>query len=136
MAVLTEEQALIKDQASDWVKEKAPVSSFRALRDSKSKQAFLPETWQAMVDMGWSGILVPEQYGGSDLGYLTSGLILEQLGRQLTASPFFASSVVGASALMLAGDTAQQEALMPGIVDGSTLITLALDESSQHQPQW
>ena len=135
MAVLTEEQALIKDQASDWVKEKAPVSSFRALRDSTSKQAFLPETWQAMVDMGWSGILVPEQYGGSDLGYLTSGLILEQLGRQLTASPFFASSVVGASALMLAGDAAQQEALMPGIVDGSTLITLALDESSRHQPE-
>jgi alkylation response protein AidB-like acyl-CoA dehydrogenase len=135
MAVLTEEQALIKDQASAWVMDKAPVSSFRALRDSKSEQAFLPETWKAMVDMGWSGILVPEQYGGSDLGYLTCGLILEQLGRQLTASPLFSSSLVGASALLLAGTAAQQEALLPGIVDGSALLTLALDETSRHQPE-
>lgn len=135
MAVLTEEQTLIKDQASAWVIDKAPVSSFRALRDSESEQAFLPETWKAMVDMGWSGILVPEQYGGSDLGYLTCGLILEQLGRQLTASPLFSSSLVGASALMLAGNAAQQEALLPGIVDGSAILTLALDESSRHQPE-
>ena len=135
MAVLTEEQTLIKDQATAWAKDKAPVSSFRALRDSKSEQAFLPETWSAMVDMGWSGILVPEQYGGSDLGYLTCGLILEQLGRQLTASPLFSSSLVGASALMLAGNTAQQEALLPSIVNGSALVTLALDESSRHQPE-
>ena len=115
MAVLTEEQTLIKDQASAWVIDKAPVSSFRALRDSESEQAFLPETWKAMVDMGWSGILVPEQYGGSDLGYLTCGLILEQLGRQLTASPLFSSSLVGASALMLAGNAAQQEASDPQV---------------------
>jgi alkylation response protein AidB-like acyl-CoA dehydrogenase len=135
MAVLTEEQTLIKDQASAWVIDKAPVSSFRALRDLNPGKAFLPATWQQMVDMGWSGILVPEQYGGSDLGYLTCGLILEQLGRQLTASPLFSSSLVGASALMLAGNTAQHEALLPGIVDGSAIVSLALDESSRHQPE-
>ncbi len=135
MAVLTEEQNLIKSQAEAWVTDKAPVSSFRALRDSTSKQAFLPEIWRAMVDMGWSGIVVPEQHGGSDLGYLTCGLILEQLGRQLTASPLFSSSLVGASALMLAGNAAQQEALLPSIADGSALLTLALDESSRHQPE-
>ncbi|MCB1688673.1 MAG: acyl-CoA dehydrogenase family protein [Halioglobus sp.] len=134
MAVLTEEQALIKDQASAWVIDKAPVSSFRALRDSNSGQGFQPETFKAMVDMGWTGILVPEQYGGSDLGYLTCGLILEQLGRQLTASPLFTSSLVGASALMLAGNTAQREALLPGIVNGSAIVSLALDESSRHAP--
>ena len=135
MAVLSEEQAFIKDQASAWVIDKAPVSSFRALRDSKSGQAFLPQTWRAMVDMGWSGILVPEQYGGSDLGYLTCGLILEQLGRQLTASPLFASSLVGASALLLAGNAAQQEALLPSVVNGTAILTVALDESSRHQPE-
>ena len=135
MAVLTEEQTFIKDQAGAWVADKAPVSSFRALRDSKSGQAFAPETWQAMVDMGWSGILVPQQHGGSDLGYLTCGLILEQLGRQLTASPLFSSSLVGASALLLAGDAEQQEALLPGIADGSVILTLALDESSRHAPE-
>ncbi len=135
MAVLTEEQTYIKDQASAWVKDKAPVSSFRALRDSKTGQSFMPQTWRAMVDMGWSGILVPQQYGGSDLGYLTCGLILKQLGRQLTAAPLFSSSLVGASALLLAGNPAQQEALLPGVVNGSVILTLALDESSRHQPE-
>jgi alkylation response protein AidB-like acyl-CoA dehydrogenase len=135
MAVLTEEQTYIKDQASAWVRDKAPVSSFRTLRDSQSGQAFAPATWRAMVDMGWSGILVPEQYGGSDLGYLTFGLILEQLGRQLTASPLFASSLVGASALLLAGSAEQREALLPGVVNGSAILTLALDESPRHQPE-
>jgi alkylation response protein AidB-like acyl-CoA dehydrogenase len=135
MAVLSEEQTLIRDQASAWVIDKAPVSSFRALRDSGTGKGFQPETFKAMVDMGWSGILVPEQYGGSDLGYLTCGLILEQLGRQLTASPFFASSLVGASTLVLAGNAAQREALLPEIVNGSAIVTLALEESSRHQPE-
>jgi len=135
MAVLTEEQSLIKDQANAWVVAKAPVGSFRALRDSKSGQSFAPDTFKAMVDMGWSGILVPQQYGGSDLGYLTFGLILEQLGRQLTASPLFSSSLVGVTALLLAGNPAQKEALLPGIASGSVLLTLALDESSRHRPE-
>lgn len=135
MAVLTEEQTFIKNQACAWAVEKAPVSSFRALRDSKPRQAYLPQTWKAMVDMGWSGILLPEQHGGSDLGYLTFGLILEQLGRQLTASPLFSSSLVGVSALMLAGSAGQQQALLPGIVDGSAIVSLALDESPRHQPE-
>jgi len=135
MALLTEEQTLIKAQANAWVIDKAPVSSFRALRDSHSQQGFFPEIWQAMVDMGWSGILVPQQHGGSNLGYLTFGLILEQLGRQLTSSPLFSSSLVGASALLAAGNAAQQDSLLPGIASGSAIVTLALDESAQHSPR-
>lgn len=135
MAVLSEEQTLIKAQASAWVIDKAPVSSFRALRDSPSQRGFFPETWQAMVDMGWSGILVPQEHGGSDLGYLTFGLILEQTGRQLTASPLFSSSLVGASALLAAGNATQQQALLPGIANGSAIVALALDESAQHSPR-
>ncbi|MFT4614198.1 MAG: alkylation response protein AidB-like acyl-CoA dehydrogenase [Bacteroidia bacterium] len=135
MSVLTEEQSLIREQASAWALNKAPVSSFRALRDSDSGNGHAPQTWQAMVDMGWSGILISEQHGGSDLGYRTFGLILEQLGSQLTASPLFASSLVGASALLLGGSPAQCEAVLPQIVDGSAILTLAVDESPHHAPQ-
>ena len=135
MAALTEEQTLIKDQAQAWTSEQAPVASFRSMRDSGVTGAYVPETWGAMVDMGWTGILVPEAHGGSDLGYLTFGLILEQTGRQLTASPLFASAFVGASALLIAGDAAQQERLLPAIVDGSEILTLAVDEGSRHAPQ-
>jgi alkylation response protein AidB-like acyl-CoA dehydrogenase len=87
-----------------------------------------------MVDMGWTGILVPEEYGGSNLGLLTFGLVLEQSGRQLTASPLLASALVGASALLLAGNAEQKQAVLPAIVDGTAIVTLALEESSRHAP--
>ena len=134
MAALTEEQTLIREQASAWAVKEAPVSAFRALRDSGSGASFEPATWQAMVDMGWTGILVPEQYGGSDLGHLTFGLVLEQLGRQLTASPLLASALVGASAVLLGGSEQQKQAVLPAIVDGSAILTLAVDEGTHHRP--
>ena len=132
MAALTEEQTLIREQASAWAVKESPVSAFRALRDSGA--GFAATTWQAMVDMGWTGILVPQEYGGSDLGVQTFGLVLEQLGRQLTASPLLASSLVGASAVLLGGSPQQRETVLPAIVDGSTILTLAVDEGTHHQP--
>ena len=68
MAALNEEQQMIKDQASAWVREQAPVSSFRAMRDQGDELAYFPETWKAMTEMGWTGLLVPEAYGGAGLG--------------------------------------------------------------------
>jgi len=85
-----------------------------------------------MVEMGWTGIIIPEEYGGSDLGFLTFGVVLEELGRQLTASPLFASALVGASAVILGGNDAQKQALLPKIVDGSEVLTLAVDEMPRH----
>ena len=134
MAALTEEQTMIKDKAQSWVKEQAPVAKFRALRDSGDRQGFHADTWQAMVEMGWTGIIVPEQYGGSELGYLTFGIVLEETGKQLTASPLLASALVGASALLLGGTEAQKQAWLPKIVDGSEILTLAVDEGSRHAP--
>ena len=135
MAALTEEQSMIRDQAKSWTSEQAPVGKFREMRDSKIDNAFFPDTWSAMVEMGWTGIIIPEQYGGSDLGFLTFGVVLEETGRQLTASPLFASALVGASAVLLGGSDAQKQATLPGIVDGSKILTLALEEGPRHAPQ-
>ncbi len=134
MGALTEEQVLIKDQVSAWVRERSPVQKFREMRDSGIEQGFQPAVWPAMVEMGWTGILVPEQYGGSGLGYMTFGLVLEELGRQLVASPLFASALVGASAVLLGGKDAQKQALLPAIADGSEVLTLAVDEGPRHAP--
>ncbi len=134
MAALTEEQSMLKDQASAWVVEQSPVASFRQMRDSGVETAFVPATWTSMVEMGWTGILIPESYGGSDLGYLTFGVVLEQLGRQLAASPLFASALVGASALLIAGSEEQKQNYLPKIVDGSEVLTLAVDEGARHSP--
>ena len=67
MAALTEEQSILKDQASSWVETQLPVQKFREFRNSNSDGGFDPQAWSAMVDMGWTGVLVPENYGGSDL---------------------------------------------------------------------
>ncbi|MFK7913318.1 MAG: acyl-CoA dehydrogenase family protein [Pseudomonadales bacterium] len=135
MAALTEEQTLIKDQAKAWASEQAPVAKFREMRNSGVEQRFEQTTWAQMIEMGWTGILVPEAYGGSDLGYLTFGVVLEELGRQLTASPLFASALVGTSAILLGGNELHKQALLPGVVDGSEVLTLAVDETPRHAPE-
>ncbi len=134
MAALTEEQSMLRDQASAWVVEQSPVQKFREMRDSGIEQAFTPTTWEAMVEMGWTGILIPEAYGGSDLGFLTFGVVLEQLGRQLAASPLFASALVGTSAVLLGGNEEQKQTLLSKVVDGSEILTLAVDEGPRHAP--
>lgn len=134
MAALTDEQSLTRDQAQAWASKQAPVQKFRAMRDSGVTQRFDSQTWAEIIEMGWTGILIPEEYGGLDLDYLTFGLVLEELGRQLTASPLFASALVGATALNIAGSEIQKEALLPKIVDGSEILTLAIDESNRHAP--
>ncbi|MCP5179877.1 MAG: acyl-CoA dehydrogenase family protein [Pseudomonadales bacterium] len=134
MAALNEEQSILKDQAIAWINDNGPVAAFRAMRDSGNPLGFEQATWSAMADMGWPGILVPEEFGGSNLGYLTFGLILEELGKQLTASPLLASGLVGAAALILGGNAAQKKACLPRIADGSRIVTLAVDESTRHDP--
>ncbi|MGD8832804.1 MAG: acyl-CoA dehydrogenase family protein [Pseudomonadales bacterium] len=135
MAVLTEEQVILRDQASAWVSEEAPVARFRAMRDAGTEVGFAEETWKAICELGWSGILIPEEYGGSGMDYRTFGVVLEQTGRGLTASPLLASGLMGASALLLGGTDAQKKRYLPEIASGSTIVTLAVDETSQHDPQ-
>lgn len=135
MAALTEEQSLIKDQAETWAAKEAPVQSFRNMRDSGAELGFDAQTWASIVEMGWAGILIPEQYGGSELGFLTFGLVLEELGKNLVASPLFASAFVGATAILEGGSDSQKQALLPGIADGSSIVTLALEEGPRHSPE-
>ncbi|MEM7016350.1 MAG: acyl-CoA dehydrogenase family protein, partial [Pseudomonadota bacterium] len=135
MAALTDEQSMIRDQAKSWVTKESPVQKFREMRDSGIEQRFHADAWAAMIDMGWTGIIIPEEHGGSNLGYLTFGIVLEEIGRQLTASPLFASALVSASAILLGGNDAQKQAWLPKIVDGSEVLTLAVDETPHHAPE-
>jgi alkylation response protein AidB-like acyl-CoA dehydrogenase len=134
MAALTEEQSLLKEQAKNWARDEAPVAKFREMRDSGNEYGFDKGTWASIGEMGWAGILVPEEHGGVEMGYLTSGVVLEELGRQLTASPLLSSGVVGASALVLGGSDAQKKAWLPKIADSSAVVVLAVDEGPRHGP--
>src|SRR4051812_26360116 len=99
---LTAEQRLLKDNATQFVRESAPVSQLRKLRDTKDATGFSADLWRQMADLGWAGIIIPEAYGGSGLGYTELGLVLEACGRTLAVTPLLSSVVLG-SGLLLAG---------------------------------
>lgn len=134
MAVLTEEQTMLRDAAKAWSQESAPVSALRKLRNEGSKQSFDPAAWSEMGQMGWAGVVVPEAYEGSGFGYLGLGLILEETGKTLAASPLLSTALVAASALELGGSDAQKAAWLPKIATGEAVATLAIDEHAHHNP--
>jgi alkylation response protein AidB-like acyl-CoA dehydrogenase len=135
MAVLTEEQSMLRDAARTWTQEKSPVSAFRKMRDSGAPLGYDPAAFNEMAEMGWTGVIIPEEYGGSDFGYLSLGLVLEELGRTLTASPLLATGLATASALILGGTSAQKEAWLPKIAAGEAVGALAVDEGPHHNPE-
>jgi alkylation response protein AidB-like acyl-CoA dehydrogenase len=134
MAVLSEEQSMLRDAAKSWVQEKSPVTAFRKMRDSGAELGYDAAAWNEMAEMGWAGVIIPEEYGGSNFGYLSLGLILEELGRTLTASPLLASGLAAASALILGGTEAQKSAWLPKIAEGTAVGALAIDEGAHHAP--
>jgi alkylation response protein AidB-like acyl-CoA dehydrogenase len=132
--VLTEEQSMLRDSARGLISDKAPVSHLRHLRDSKDPAGYSRELWQSFAEMGFAGLLVPEEFGGSGLGCAEAGIIMEEIGRTLMPSPFLATSVVAASALAHCGNAAQKGEYLPKISNGSLLATLAIDEGAKHRP--
>ena len=135
MAVLNEEQSMLRDAAKSWTQEKSPVTAFRKMRDSGVEIGYDAKAWNEMAEMGWAGVIIPEEHGGSAFGYLSIGLILEELGRNLAASPLIASGVGAASALVLGGSDAQKSEWLPKIADGSVVGALAVDEGAHHAPE-
>jgi alkylation response protein AidB-like acyl-CoA dehydrogenase len=135
MAVLSEEQTMIRDGAKSWVQEKSPVTAFRRLRDSGNPDGFDRAAWKEMAEMGWAGILIPEEFGGTGLGYLTLGLVLEETGRTLTASPLVSTALTATTALLLGGNDAQKKKYLPQIAEGKLIATVAVDEGPHHAPE-
>jgi acyl-CoA dehydrogenase len=132
--VLTEEQEFLRDTAKDFAQERTPVTHFRALRDNKDKNLWDKDIWQEMVNLGWSGILVPEEFGGSNFGVAGISVILQECGKTLTPSPLFSTGVLGAYAISNFGTQEQKEKYLPKIVSGEITTALAVDESSHHNP--
>ena len=130
--VLNEEQQMLRDSAKSFIQESSPVGALRKLRDSGEEWS--PELWSGMAEMGWTGIAIPEDFGGLEFGYVGAGLVLEECGRTLAASPLLSSSFVCASLLEAAGSEAQKESLLAALAGGETVVTLALCESNRFDP--
>jgi len=132
--VFDDDERMLQDAAREFLAAESPVGALRALRDANDVTGFSRPLWAKMAEMGWAGILVPESHGGLGFAHAGAGILCEQMGRTLCASPFLATAVLGASLLTGAGSAAQQSALLPRVADGTLLLALPVDERARHDP--
>ena len=132
--VLNHDERMLCDTAAAFFRENSPVSAVRALRDAEDGKRYSPDLWTSMADMGFSGVIVPEVYGGAGFGYVGAGVIAEQIGRNLVASPFLSTAVLAAEAIKTAGSEAQKSEYLPRLVRGELIAAVAVDEAPRHDP--
>jgi acyl-CoA dehydrogenase len=133
--VLNEEQLMLKESAAGFLTEKATVMHLRALRDSADERGCSDDVWQEMVQMGWAGIAIAEDFGGLGYGYTGLGLVLEQVGRNLSASPLQSTVLVSATLIAELGSGSQKEQWLSPIAAGEKRVSLALQEGRHHAPE-
>ncbi len=127
--VLTEDQELLAQTARDFVRTNSPISRLRALRDAQDSVGFSRDVWQEMAQLGWAGILIPEEYGGAGMGLADIAVVLEAVGRNLAPEPFLSTVLLGGQLLAYAGSPEQKQAWLPGIATGEKILALAYQEA-------
>ena len=127
---LNDDQTTLQDTIRDFVADAAPVSHMRELRDANDATGFSRDLWKQFAEMGFTGILIDEDQGGLGLGHVEAGVVLEEIGRNLSPSPFLATAVAAVAALKGTGAAARW---FPGIVAGETVAALAIDEGAKHR---
>ena len=126
--VLTEDQELLAQTARDFVRTNSPISRLRALRDGQD-MGFSPDVWQEMAQLGWAGILIPEEYGGAGMGLADLAVVLEAVGRNLAPEPFLSTVLLGGQLLAHTGSPEQKQAWLPGVATGEKILALAYQEA-------
>jgi alkylation response protein AidB-like acyl-CoA dehydrogenase len=131
----TDDQAMLADTASQFMADEGAISKqLRHWRDRECKDGFGHGLWKQMAEMGFTGLLVPEADGGLGMGHVEAGIVLEEIGRNLTPSPFLASSVLAATALE-AGSADLKARWLPGLIAGDSVFSVAIDEGPKHRPE-
>ena len=130
--IVTEEETMLADSAAGFLQTAAPVSKFREMRDAG--QTHDPALWQKMVEQGWSGVLVPEDAGGSDMGFVAANVLAYEMGKMLTVSPFLSSAVIAATALRQVSDE-RATAALGTIASGAATYALGIDEGIKFDPE-
>lgn len=130
----TEDQAMLADSASGFMAEEGNISKqLRHWRDRDCKDGFGHALWKQMAEMGFTGMLVSEDDGGLGMGHVEAGIVLEEIGRNLTPSPFLTSSVLAATALGHASSDLKGRYLS-GLIAGDSVFAVAIDETAKHRP--
>ncbi len=131
---LSEEQELLKSTAREFVLEHAPVKELRKLRDAQDPVGFSRALWMQMGELGWAGIVLPEDLGGAGLGFAELGIVLEECGRTLAATPLVSTTLLAGNALLLGGNEMQKKEILPAVAKAERVLALALQEGAHHAP--
>ncbi len=123
---LSDDQKLLKETARTFLDRECGSTAVRKLLDDP--RGMSEALWSKIVELGWPGLAVPEEFGGLGLGFLDLAVVLEEAGRALLPGPFFSSAVLGAMTLADAGSDAQKKRWLPEIAAGRALGTLAVVE--------
>jgi len=127
---LTDDQKMLQDTARTFLADEGSIAKqLRHWRNIGCKDGFGHGHWKQFAELGLTGICIPEDAGGMGMGAAEAGLVLEEIGRNLTPSPFLTTAVAAVSALE---GSAQAERWFPGIVAGDTVAALAIDEGKRH----
>ena len=133
MALLTDDQKLIQETARQFLAEEGSIAKqLRHWRDTGCSDGFGTGFWKQFAELGLTGICIPEGAGGAGMGATEAGLVLEEIGRNLTPSPFLTTAVAAVRAL---DGSAQADRWFPGILAGETVAALAVDEGKHHDPK-
>ncbi len=124
---LSEEQELLKNSAREFLEKECPEEHVRAMEEDE--KGYSPDLWKKMADLGWHGLMIPEEHGGAGFSFLDLCVLIEEFGRALVPGPFIPNQACVAS-LMLAGSAAQQAKYLPKIADGTQIHTYAITEPS------
>lgn len=133
MTLLTDDQKQLHDMAKSFLAEEGTIKQqLRHWRDTGCKDGFGHGLWKQFAELGLTGIAIPEDKGGLGLGATEAALVLEEIGRNLTPSPFLTTAVAAVRALE---GSAQGDRWFPGILAGETVAALAIDEGKHHGPE-
>jgi alkylation response protein AidB-like acyl-CoA dehydrogenase len=124
---LTESEEMLKKAVLDFMRRDAPRDVIKALQDTDI--GCNEELWRKIAKLGWLGIIIPEQYGGTGNSLTSAGVLYEALGTGPLPGPHFSSGILGSSVILAAGTEEQKQSLLPKVAQGEIVLTLALTES-------
>jgi alkylation response protein AidB-like acyl-CoA dehydrogenase len=123
-----ETEQMLRQTALDFLKRDAPKEVIQVLQETDT--GFTEELWKKVVDMGWLGIIIPEEYGGTGSTLTSAGALFEALGTGPLPGPYFSSGILGSLIILEAGTEEQKKAILPDVAEGRKVLTLALTEPS------
>jgi alkylation response protein AidB-like acyl-CoA dehydrogenase len=127
---LTEEQTQLQDLASKYMDKNCTFDFVRGI-ENDSTLGYSADMWQQFADMGWLGIIAPEEYGGMGMSTLDLVVLIREMGRHICPSPFLFTSVLATDLIAQAGTPEQKAALLPPIIAGEKIYAFAYQEYSR-----